>query len=208
MRSKPTFEKKAWRKCTSKCVIPNRIVTKALQWFSWVEHSGAIDGWHDFTQSPNARFSPSGYDDPTGLLAKLKQSSSVQDYQEQFENLANRTEGLTKSFMVSYFIVGPKEEIRLGVQMFWPNSLSTTTSLARLQKKNLATRRLQGADNFQPGLTNNQEQTEVIYHPSRNSARLQWKHAETRDSITTVIRNTHRDIAVRDNSYTSQMEQC
>lgn len=69
---------------------------KALQWFPWMERSGAIDGWKDFTQALTNRFGPSGFDDPMGLLTKLRQTSNVQDYQKQFENLANQTEGLTK----------------------------------------------------------------------------------------------------------------
>lgn len=61
---------------------------KALQWFQWIDRSGVLDGWRDFTEALNAQFGPSGSDDPTGLLAKLWQSASVQDYQEEFESLA------------------------------------------------------------------------------------------------------------------------
>lgn len=114
-----------------------------MQWFRWVDRSGAIDEWNDFTQALHVRFSTYEYEDPTGLLAKLRQTSSVQDYQGQFETLANRTEGLNESFMVSCFVAGLKEEIRLGVQMFTPNSLFVATNLARLQEeKNMAARRI------------------------------------------------------------------
>lgn len=80
-------------------------------------------------------------EDPTRMLAKLQQTGSIQEYQEQFKKLANRTEGLNEAFMVSCFIAGLKEDVRLGVQMFKPSSLFAATSLARLQEeKNLATR--------------------------------------------------------------------
>lgn len=60
------------------------------------------------------RFGPSGYDEPTGLLAKLRQTSSVQEYQEQFKNLANRTEGLNELFMVSCFVAGLRRRCQAG----------------------------------------------------------------------------------------------
>lgn len=83
-----------------------------------MDKTGAIVGWNNFAQALNARFGPSGYDDPTCLLAKLRQSSTVQECQNQFENLANRIEGLNEQFMISRFIASLKEEIWLGVQMF------------------------------------------------------------------------------------------
>lgn len=76
---------------------------KALQWFRWTDKTGSIDEWNDFTRALHIQFGPSGYDDPTGLLAELRQ------------NLTNRTERLNDSFMVSCFITGLKEEIRLWV---------------------------------------------------------------------------------------------
>lgn len=45
--------------------------TWALQWFQWMDKTGAIYGWKDFTQTLTARFGPSGFYDWTGLLVKL-----------------------------------------------------------------------------------------------------------------------------------------
>lgn len=70
---------------------------RALQWYRWMNKTGAIDGWKDFTHALHERSGPSGFEDPIGLLAKLRQNSSVQEYQEQFEGLANRIEGLSES---------------------------------------------------------------------------------------------------------------
>lgn len=82
-----------------------------LQWFRWIECTGVTDGWNEFVQSLIARFGPSAFQYPTCLLAKLRQTANVRDYQEQFESLTNRTEGLTESFMISCFVAGLKEEI-------------------------------------------------------------------------------------------------
>lgn len=96
---------------------------------------GALDGWEDFTQVLNTRFGPSGFEDRAGFLTKLRQSTTIQEYQEQFKGLANRTKGLSESFMVSCFVAELKEEVWLGVQMFRPSSLSAATNLASLQEE-------------------------------------------------------------------------
>lgn len=101
-----------------------------MQWFRWVNRVGAIDGWQDFTQALHVRFGPSGFDDLTGQLTKLIQTTNVHDYQENFENLPNQTEGLNEAFMISCFVAGLKKEIWLGVQMFRPSSLTAAISLA------------------------------------------------------------------------------
>ena len=46
------------------------------------------------------------YEDPTGLLCKLKQRSSVAAYLSKFEALANKIIGLLAPFVLSCFIFG------------------------------------------------------------------------------------------------------
>lgn len=55
------------------------------------------------------RFNPSQYEDPTALLLKFQQTLTMEHYQSQFEELANRMEGLSDSFMISCFVGGLKE---------------------------------------------------------------------------------------------------
>lgn len=142
----------------------------ALQWFRWIDKTGTINGWKDFIQALNTRFRTSGFDDITGLLAKLRQSSTVQAYQEEFENLANQTEGLSEGFLVSCFVAGLKEEVRLGVQMFWPSSLTPATSLARLQEeRNMVPRRSHRPDANRTGPEHNSRSRISVPFPSRNA---------------------------------------
>lgn len=61
----------------------------------------------------------------------------MQECQNQFENLANRIEGLNEQFMISRFIASLTEKIWLGVQMFRPTSLSVATNQARLQEEKI-----------------------------------------------------------------------
>lgn len=97
-----------------------------------MKKSGASTEWNDLVCALEVRFGPTKFEDLTTALSKLQQVSSVQDYLAQFEALANRTKNLNEAFMISCFVGGLKEDIRLDVQMFKPTSLSAAIGLARL----------------------------------------------------------------------------
>jgi len=81
------------------------------------------------------------YDDPKGALFKLRQTTTVKEYQTQFETLVNRIIGLPPQFYLSCFISGLKPAIRHEVQAFQPGTLTQAISLAKLQEeKSLDTR--------------------------------------------------------------------
>lgn len=108
---------------------------KAIQWFQWFEKTQKTLDWKGFTYGIQMRFGPNVFEDAIGELTTLQQNSTVKAYQERFEELANRTTGLTEEFFVSCFISGLKEEIRAGVQMFQPGNISQAIGLARLQEE-------------------------------------------------------------------------
>ncbi|KAF8364731.1 hypothetical protein HHK36_033288 [Tetracentron sinense] len=110
---------------------------EALQWYCWLEKIQGAPYWEDFVTAMHSRF---GLEDCFGALAKLKQTTSVKEYQSQFERLANRTDGLTDFFLISCFVCGLKEEIRMDVQMFHPTTLNAAIGLARLQEEQLITK--------------------------------------------------------------------
>lgn len=72
-----------------------------------------------------------------GELSKLKQVTFVKAYQEKFEELANKTKGLTEEFFISCFLSGLKDEIKAGVQMFQPTTITQAIGLARLQEESI-----------------------------------------------------------------------
>ena len=49
----------------------------ALAWFQWMYRSGQLSSWSAFLHAIHARFSSSAYEDPTGVLCKLTQRSTV-----------------------------------------------------------------------------------------------------------------------------------
>ncbi|XP_077215613.1 uncharacterized protein LOC143850231 [Tasmannia lanceolata] len=97
-----------------------------------------------FVSALNTRFGPTAYEDFAGALAKLRQSSSVRDYQQEFERLANHTQGLQEDFLIRCFVFGLRDEIQVEVQMFQPTSLTAAIGLAGLQEEKLNIRRRQG----------------------------------------------------------------
>ncbi|GKA67378.1 reverse transcriptase, partial [Tanacetum coccineum] len=73
------------------------------------------------------------YDDPIVEVKNLKQTGSVQNYQEAFKALLNRVD-LPEPIAVSMFIGGLKPEVGTPIRMFQANNLSESYQLARMQE--------------------------------------------------------------------------
>jgi hypothetical protein len=103
-----------------------------------------------FLQALESRFAPLLYEDPKGALFKLCQTTTVRDYQTQFEALANRIVGLPPPFYLSCFISGLKPTICREVLAFQPLSLTQAIHLAKLQEEKFADRTPFPPKTFQP----------------------------------------------------------
>ncbi|KAA8539824.1 hypothetical protein F0562_026516 [Nyssa sinensis] len=110
---------------------------RAIHWFRWYEKTHILRTWREFAGALIARFGDSLFDDAVRQLTKLRQISTVKTYQEKFEELANKTNGLSEEFFVSCFVSGLKDEIKAGVQMFRPKNVSQAMGLARLQEETI-----------------------------------------------------------------------
>lgn len=108
---------------------------KAMHWYRWYEKSHTFRNWRDFSRVLLLRFGDGVFEDATRQLTKLKQWTTVKSYQEKFEELANKTTGLSEEFFISCFVSGLKEEIKGGVVMFQPRTISQAMGLARLQEE-------------------------------------------------------------------------
>jgi len=86
----------------------------ALAWFQWMYRNGQLLSWPAFLYALHTPFSSSTYEDPTGILSKLTQQSSVTMYLSEFEALANRVIGLSALFVLSCFIFGVKSRYSTG----------------------------------------------------------------------------------------------
>lgn len=81
------------------------------------------------------RFGPSAYEDPVWAFTKPRQTGSVEEYQTAFELLSKKVSGVSEDFRTSTFLSGLKDELRIIVTMFKPNTLSVAFGLARLQEE-------------------------------------------------------------------------
>ena len=87
----------------------------ASQWFCWLTKFYGPLTWDELTQAISLRFDPTEYEDPSEALTGLKQTSTVAVYQEAFERLSHKVDGLPETFLIGCFIVGLWDEIRLDV---------------------------------------------------------------------------------------------
>ncbi|KAF3792123.1 hypothetical protein EJ110_NYTH12211 [Nymphaea thermarum] len=88
---------------------------EARRWYRWLKHNQPIMDWELFKEAWLLRFGESTYVDYDIELRNLKQTSSVQEYQSRFENLASMVDWTPKS-LIAAFIGGLKEEIQIDVR--------------------------------------------------------------------------------------------
>ena len=106
----------------------------ALSWFKWMHANGFIESWKGFLKALNLTFGPSMYEDYRGALSKLQQTASVADYQTKFEDLSTKVHGMSKQFLISFFISRLKSELKRELLVAQPQSLLQAMALARLQE--------------------------------------------------------------------------
>lgn len=93
--------------------------------------------WPELTAVSLLHFRPIEYDDPSEALTQLRQTITVTEYQESFEQLSQRVDGLPKKILVGSFIAGLRDEVQLEVKIKQPRSLSKAIGVARLvEEKN------------------------------------------------------------------------
>ncbi|GKB30396.1 putative mitochondrial protein [Tanacetum coccineum] len=105
----------------------------ALVWYQqYVKKYPDNTPWEHFEVEVVKRFGVL-YDDPIVELKNLKQTGSVQTYQEAFEALLNRVD-LPELVAVSMFMGGLKPEVGTPMRMFQATTLSESYGLARMQE--------------------------------------------------------------------------
>ncbi|KAG2716720.1 hypothetical protein I3760_03G141200 [Carya illinoinensis] len=80
---------------------------KTLSWYFWLRDSGPIRGWEDFISALKVRFEPFTYDNPIVTSTKLRQTTTVEDYQTEFEALSNKMKGLMEEEVIRRNKGGP-----------------------------------------------------------------------------------------------------
>ncbi|GJZ55414.1 reverse transcriptase [Tanacetum coccineum] len=114
-------------------LVSMHLFGKALNWHKhFMSKFGEVMTWDVYQTHVKKRFE-SVFEDPVVELKNLKQTTTVQGYQDFFEELLNKVD-INEPYSVSLFIGGLKEEIAYSVGMFKPTSLSEVFSLSELQE--------------------------------------------------------------------------
>ncbi|XP_021623868.1 uncharacterized protein LOC110623248 [Manihot esculenta] len=98
--------------------------------------------WSEFVNQCNLRFGPPIRSNKLGELAKLKQTGTVEEYQNKFEVLVSRASTLTQNQKVQLYLYlsGLQESISVEVELHQPQDLVTAMSMSRLYERKLYTR--------------------------------------------------------------------
>jgi hypothetical protein len=107
---------------------------EAIQWYDWFEASHGMT-WATFVEGLLVRFGPSAFEDVDDELAKIRQTSSVSEYQSRFEHLANRARYWSERQLIGTFVEGLRSDIRREVKTYRPWTILAAFSFARVQEK-------------------------------------------------------------------------
>lgn len=109
---------------------------KALLWHQSLMKTrefGSWPSWGDYKTAIIARFGNNSFDDPMAEIMNLRQKGTVEQYQEQFDGLLNRTD-LSEKQALSCFLKGLDTDIQNTVRMHKPQTLMDAFALAKLQE--------------------------------------------------------------------------
>ncbi|KAK9157659.1 hypothetical protein Scep_004233 [Stephania cephalantha] len=109
----------------------------ALQWFHWMYTTAQLTSWPEFARALEVRFGPSSYINFEATLFKLKQSSTLEAFMEEFAALSTRTTGLSQSNLLNCYISGVKDEIHRELLLLRPQSLQEAMGMAKVVRDKL-----------------------------------------------------------------------
>jgi hypothetical protein len=135
-----------------------------------------------------ARFGPTEYEDYDEALSHVKQKGSLQEYQKEFEKLANRVVGWPQKALIGTFLGGLKADILADVRKFKPRTLRETIEFARMREDEPAhSKRSPYADmsKYNPKTSWGSSTTSTVSSSSKTSAqpavkKISWEETQKR----------------------------
>ncbi|KAD2269221.1 hypothetical protein E3N88_41524 [Mikania micrantha] len=109
----------------------------AADWYDWLCRHSKFHGWKQFTADVIQRFKARDLEEPEGILAKLQQTSTVEEYRTRFEEVSTRTIELPAAFMVSCFVSGLRSDIKQSVVIHQPTTVDEAMKYAQLHETRL-----------------------------------------------------------------------
>lgn len=135
------FESQAIPEAQKVSLVTFHLEGEANQWWQWLRRTyrseGRVLSREDFEDELWARFEPSDCEDFDEALLRVKQVTSLREYQREFERLGNQVRGWTQKALIGTFMDGLKSKIADGIRMFKPQTLKDAISLARMRDDQL-----------------------------------------------------------------------
>ncbi|XP_031505670.1 uncharacterized protein LOC116267875 [Nymphaea colorata] len=103
---------------------------EAMSWYLWYTHNHQNMEWDQLKADLQVRFRESTHIDYDVELKNLQQTTTVQEYQRQFEKLSSMV-NWTQSALVGAFIGGLKEEVKVDMQTYRHTELMECFNTAR-----------------------------------------------------------------------------
>lgn len=110
---------------------------RAASWFQWAKANHLLSSWPEFIDGLLQCFGTSLYEDHHGALSKLTQTSTVAEFQTQFEEIMNRVSGVPENLLISFFLSGLRPDVRREMSIVKPTSLMESFSLAKIYEARL-----------------------------------------------------------------------
>jgi hypothetical protein len=114
------------------------MVDKAAHWFQSYKQTGGSYVWENFVAAVSKEFVLNTHHLKTMELLNLRQTGSVADYKNQFEQLTYHIRlydpSISETMLVSQFLLGLKDDLRQAVEMHLPTSISQAPTLADIQE--------------------------------------------------------------------------
>ena len=110
----------------------------AALWYQSYKRKHGLVSWNEFMAAILEEFGQDEYDGQMNRLMQLKQTGTVSEYKQEFEecmyHLLAVDDSLSTRWFVSQFVFGLREEIRTAVRLQAPTSITRAASLARIQE--------------------------------------------------------------------------
>ena len=118
-------------------LVSMHVFDRALNWHKqFMKRHGEVATWDVYEKQIKKRFD-SVFEDALMELKNLRQTTSIQVYQDSFESLLNKVE-LTEKQAISLYIGGLKEEIGMLMRMLDATSLPDVFAWSKMEEARLA----------------------------------------------------------------------
>ncbi|XP_076885873.1 uncharacterized protein LOC143535533 [Bidens hawaiensis] len=102
----------------------------ALDFYSWLSAKQPISIWEELVQALTKHFGPAEFKNPNEYLCAIRQTGTVQEYQQEFAKRSYRVLDWPEHCLLGVFLNGLKEELKADVRIHKPRTIYNALSLA------------------------------------------------------------------------------